>query len=109
MRRITLLSTIAVLVSVTSLSIQPKANAACDTCHQQETSATPSTRDMHAHMMHGSDMEMQRSMDHNNHHDNHDSMMHHDAPKHSDHDQKKHDHQNIDQPKEMHKHQKQLS
>ncbi len=118
MRRITSLFMVMVMVSVTSLPMLPKAavchaaeaNAGCDTCHPQAaTGEMESVHDMHAHMMHGSDMEMQRSMDHNNHHDNHDSMMNHDSPKHSDHDKKQHDHQNIEQPQEMHKHQKQLS
>lgn len=93
MRRITSLFMIVVLVSITSLPVLPKAavchaaeaNAACDTCHPQESVANSSIHDMHA------------------------QMIHHDAPKHSDHDQKQHDHQNMEQPKEMHKHQKQLS
>jgi len=115
MRRFTSLLMIAALLSVSSLPMLPQtpachaaeANAACDTCHPQENMNT-TAHDMHAHMMHGSGMEMQQSMDHNNHGD-HDAMMRHDSPKHSDHDQNHHDHQNIEQPKEMHKHQKQLS
>jgi hypothetical protein len=116
MRRITSLFMIAVLVSVTSLPLLPtaavchaaEANAECDTCHPAST-GNDDPHQMHAHMMHGSGMEMQHSMEHNNHHDGHGSMMQHEAPKHSDHDNMQHEHQNIEQPQEMHKHQKQLS
>ena len=113
MRRITSLIMIVALLSVTSLPLLPQAavchaaesNVECDTCHPQAAgSDTASIHDMHAHMMHGSDMEMKSSMDHNNHHDAHDTIMHHDSPKHHEHDKKQHDHQNIQKPEELHKH-----
>jgi len=84
MRRSISLFMIALLVSITSLPMLPKAavchaaeaNVACEPCHPQESTAIGTAHDMHADMMHGSGMEMQHSME---------------------------------QPKEMHKHQKQLS
>lgn len=60
-------------------------------------------------MMHGSSMEMQHSMEHNNHHDKHGSMMHNDSPEHNGHDHQLNDHQNIDPHNGIHKQKKRLT
>ncbi len=101
MRRITSLFMIAVLVSVTSVPLLPKAaichaaeaNAGCDTCHPVKAAIHE-----HTHLQTGPGMGMRQSMAHNGHHG---SMIHRDMSKHSDH--------NMEQPKEMHRHQNQLS